>query len=224
MNYIDGDDLGNVYAKLSDDEKREIARDIVNIQNIVSTLPENHGYGHLTSYHDENYKTTWKDVILEHLDRSRCGIKENKIFDYNKVDKVEKLLERYHNYLTNVKPIPFLDDLSSKNVLINQGELSGVIDFDWICFGDKIYYVALTNMALISFGYETKYIDYLMEQMKASELEREVLKLYTLVFCVDFMAEKGMKFKDKVVEVSENQVERLNEVYEAMYSELIVTF
>lgn len=107
-------------------------------------------------------------------------------------------------------------------MLINQGKLSGVIDFDWICFGDKIYYVALTNMALISFGYDTKYIDYLMEQMKASELEREMLKLYTLVFCVDFMAEKGMEFKDQIVKVTENQVERLNKIYEEIYSEITI--
>jgi len=61
-------------------------------------------------------------------------------------------------------------------VLINQGKLSGVIDIDWICFGDRVYYVALTNMALMSLGYDTKYIDYLMDHMKASELEREILK------------------------------------------------
>lgn len=220
LSYIDGDDLGNVYVNLSDEEKRKIASDIVNIQNIVSTLPENRGYGYLSSYEDENYKKSWKEVILEHLHRSRCGIKENKIFDYKKVDKIEKLLKKYDDYLTAIKPIPFLDDLSSKNVLINQGKLSGVIDIDWICFGDRIYYVALTNMALISLGYDTKYINYLMDYMKASELEREILKLYTLIFCVDFMAEKGMKFKDEVVEVSEKQIERLNEVYEEIIKEM----
>lgn len=170
----------------------------------------------MTSYEDEEYKNSWKEVILEHLHRSRSRIKENKIFDYKKVDKVEKLLEKYDDYLNSIKPIPFLDDLSSKNVLINEGRLSGVIDVDWVCFGDKIYFVALANMALISLGYDTKYIDYLMDEMKASELEEEILKLYTLAFCVDFMSEKGMRFKDKVVEVSENEVKRLNEIYEEM--------
>jgi len=131
LNHIDGDDLGNVYADLSTEDKKDIARDIVNIQNVVATLPQNRGYGYLTSYDDKNYKKCWKDVILEHLDRSRNRIKENKIFDYKKVDKIEKLLDKYDEYLSAIKPIPFLDDLSSKNVLINEGKLSGVIDFDW---------------------------------------------------------------------------------------------
>lgn len=220
LNYIDGDDLGNIYADLSAYEKREIARDIVNIQNIVATLPENRGYGYLTSYNDENYKNSWKEVIEEHLNRSSYRIKENMIFDYTKVDKVEKLLEKYDNYFASIKPIPFLDDISSKNVLIKQGKLTGIIDIDEVCFGDKLYYVALSNMALMGLGYDTKYIDYLMDEMKASELEREILTLYTLVFCVDFMSEKGMKFKDEVVKVSENQIRHLNKIYEELYNKL----
>jgi len=32
LNYIDGDDLGNVYVDLSDDQKQEIAKRIVHIQ------------------------------------------------------------------------------------------------------------------------------------------------------------------------------------------------
>jgi fructosamine-3-kinase len=222
LNYIKGDDLGNVYAELSDEEKRAIAIDIVNIQDLVSTLPRNRGYGYLTSYEDKNYKKNWKEVILGHLNRSRHRIKENNIFDSWKIDKVEELLVQYEDYLASIKPIPFLDDLSTKNVLINQGELSGIIDFDWICFGDKIYYVALTNMALISLGYDTKYVDYLMEEMKASEIERKTLTLYTLIFCVDFMAEKGMKFKDEVVEVRKDEVAKLNKIYEELYSLLTV--
>lgn len=220
LNHIDGDDLGNVYADLSSEEKKGIAREIANIQNVVATLPQNRGYGYLTSYDDESYKKSWKEVILEHLERSRSRIKENKIFDYKKVDKIEELLDKYEEYLSTIKPIPFLDDLSSKNVLINEGELSGVIDFDWICFGDKIYVFALTNMALISLGYDTEYVDYLMEEIKASEAERETLRLYTLAFCVDFMGEKGMKFKDKVVKVSKEQIENLNMIYEEIYNEL----
>lgn len=222
LNYIDGDDLGNVYANLKESEKKDIARDIVKIQNTVATLPQNRGYGYLKTYEDNNYKNNWKEVIINHLTRSRNRIKENNIFEYTKVDKIEELLHKYDDYFINIKPIPFLDDLSSKNVLINQGKLSGIIDFDWICFGDKIYNIALTNMALIGLGYDTKYIGYLMEEMKSSEIEKEILKLYTLIFCTDFMGEKGMKFKDKIVKVNQNEIDLLNKVYEDLYSELTV--
>lgn len=223
LSYIEGEDLGNVYAALSDNEKRDIARQIINIQNTVAKLPQNRGYGYLVSYEDEKYKNSWKEVIIKHLERSRSRIKENKIFDYKKVDKIEELLAKYDEYFNDIRPIPFLDDISSKNVLINQGKLSGIIDFDWICFGDKIYNIALTNMALICLNYDTKYIDYLMEEIKATEQEREILKLYTIIFCVDFMGERGMKFNDKIIKVNQREVETLNKVYEELYYELLQT-
>lgn len=223
LKFIEGTDLGDVYYQLSDAEKRSIAKAIADIHNRVSKLPQNRGFGYLSSYEDENYKMSWKEVILEHLDRSRKRIKENKIFDIEKVDKVEILLDKYDYYLASIKPIPYLDDITTKNVLINQGQLSGVIDIDWICFGDIFYFVALTNMALIAMGYDTKYIDYLMGEMKATEAEREILKLYTLAFCVDFMSEKGMKFnRETAIKADEYEIKRLNEIYEEKYNELIL--
>lgn len=63
-----------------------------------------------------------------------------------------------------------------------------------------------------------------MEEMKASEIEREILILYTLIFCVDFMSEKGMKFKDKIIEVNKCEVEELNKIYEKMYRRLSANY
>jgi fructosamine-3-kinase len=221
LNYLEGEDLGIVYNILSDNEKMQLAKEIVAIQNRVSTLPENKGFGYLASYEDEGYKKSWKEVILEHLNRSRCRIKENKIFDYGKVDRIEALLEKYDDYLASIRPKPFLDDITTKNVLINQGKLSGIIDIDWLCFGDRLYNVALTNMALISMGYDTKYIDYLLDEMKSADNDIEILKLYTIIFCVDFMSEKGMRFnKNEIIKVSQNEVIKLNELYEKLYNEL----
>lgn len=40
---------------------------------------------------------------------------------------------------------------------------------------------------------------------------------------MDFMAEKGMKFKDKIVKVNQNEIELLNRFYEEMYNELIAS-
>lgn len=224
LNYIPGKDLGIVYGDLSDSQKQLIAKEIVNIQNKVATLPKNLGYGYLSSYEDKGYKNTWKEVILEHLQRSRTRIQENKIFDSRKVDQVEQLLERYDNYFSSIEPIPFLDDLSSKNVLVYEGNLSGIIDIDFVCFGDRLYNVGYTRMALMSLDYDTKYIDFMVYEMKLSSLEKEVLILYSLCFCVDFMGERGMKIKDKVIKVDEKEIKRLNGAYEKMYRELIGGF
>ena len=40
--------------------------------------------------------------------------------------------------LEAVPPLPFLDDLTTKNVLVDGGRLSGVVDVDVVCFGDPL--------------------------------------------------------------------------------------
>lgn len=47
------------------------------------------------------------------------------------------------------------DDISSKNLLMNNGKISGIIDIDWMGIGDKLTYVALTNMALLTWKRRT---------------------------------------------------------------------
>lgn len=222
LNFIEGKDLGDVYYKLTEEEKKKITSQLVAAQKRVEELPKNKGYGYVSSYDDENYKNTWKEVVLEHLDRSRKRIKENGIFDWKKVDTLENILSKYDEYFNKIEPIPFLDDVSTKNVIINNGELSGIIDLDWLCFGDKLYIIALTNMALISMGADTNYIKYWTEEIGITKEQEKVLNLYTLIFCLDFMGEKGMKFnKDEPIKVTADEIKRYSELYNVLLEKII---
>ena len=40
-----------------------------------------------------------------------------------------------------------------------------------------------------------------------------------LLYCVDFMGERGMQFGDKVVDVNETVVRRLNQIYDDLIIE-----
>jgi aminoglycoside phosphotransferase len=42
------------------------------------------------------------------------------------------------DYFDTLRPVCFLDDLTIKNVLVDDGELSGLIDFDTVCYGDPL--------------------------------------------------------------------------------------
>jgi aminoglycoside phosphotransferase (APT) family kinase protein len=47
-------------------------------------------------------------------------------------------------YFSSVQPTYFLDDLTSKNVIVQDGELRGLVDFDVVCYDDPLYWLALT--------------------------------------------------------------------------------
>ena len=105
---------------------------------------------------------------------------------------------------------PFLDDTTTKNVLISGGRLSGIVDVDVVCFGDRLFTPALTRMALLSRGYATDYIRYWCDELDLSGEQERILTLYTAHFCVGFLAELGQRFNKEAAEtVEDGMVERL---------------
>lgn len=207
--YIDGEDLGIVYPALSDDEKHAIAREVVRIQNIVGTME--------LKEIDDNW--SWKRFIQDTLDRARERIEKNGYFDTDKVERVWKMGESLQDYFRQIKPIAYLDDISTKNLLIQKGKVSGVIDIDWIGVGDKLTYIAMTNVALLHMDYDTDYVEHLLDEMHLDQTERRAFIYYSLLFCVDFMGERGMQFGDKKIEVNDTVIDRLNQIYDKLMTE-----
>lgn len=56
-------------------------------------------------------------------------------------------------------------------------------------------------------------------QMRVNDIEKKAFLFYTLMYCVDFMGERGMLFIDKTVEVNEQIIRRLNRIYDRLWDE-----
>lgn len=207
LSYIKGRDLGLVYTQLTDEDKRNIAKEVVHIQDRVALL----------ELEDIAPEWSWRTFIQEMLDRAEERIAKNGYFDTEKVERLRKQALQLDEYFSNIKPIAYLDDISSKNLIIHNGHISGIIDVDWIGIGDRLTYVALTNMALLNFEYDTDYVTYILEEMGPGTLQKRAFLFYTLLYCVDFMGERGMQFMDKTVEVNQHIVDRLNGIYKQLW-------
>ncbi len=209
LSYIDGKDIGLVYAQLKEEDKKAIAKEIVNIQNKVAALEL------------ENIAPdwSWRAFINYMLERAGKRIAQNGYFEVEKVERLWKQAEQFEEYFAGVKPVAYLDDISSKNLLIHNGRISGIIDIDWMGIGDRLTYVALTNMALLNMGYDIDYVIYILEEMQVNAIEKKAFWFYTLMYCVDFMGERGVQFMDKTVEVNEQIIRKLNGIYDRLWDE-----
>lgn len=205
--YIKGEDLGKVYHTLSDDDKKEIAKKVISIQRKVSEIHVLH-------------KPSWESQIQSLLCRAKERISANEYFDTSKVDTVEKLMPQFHAYFVNLHSVAYLDDISTKNLLVHNKRVSGIIDVDWLGCGDPLSFVALTHMALLDMQCDASYVNYLLAEMHISESEYKVFLFYTLLYCVDFMGERGMTFCGKSVEVNPEIIHKLNGIYEKVFAEL----
>lgn len=208
LSYIPGDDIGTVYDELNDDEKKQIAKEVVAIQRRVSRMD-------IATDRD----WTWNDFIDELLDRAHARIKRNRHFDTDKIHILKKLQQEIKEYLDAVRPTPYLDDISTKNLLIYGGKVSGIIDIDWIGLGDMLTFAALTRVALLNMDLDTKYADYLLDEIHPNEIEYKAFVFYCLLYCVDFMGERGMQFLDKEIPVNEGIVKRLNDIFDILMRE-----
>lgn len=155
LSYIRGDDIGNVYCKLNDSEKKQIAKEVVKIQRKVSRLDIH-----------ADMEWTWNCFVDKMLNRAEKRIKRKNYFDFNKIYIIKKLQQEIQEYLDKVPIAPYLDDISTKNLLIYEGNVSGIIDIDWIGFGDMLTFVALTRVSLLNMDLDTKYIDYLLDEIR----------------------------------------------------------
>ncbi|MBD5149061.1 MAG: aminoglycoside phosphotransferase family protein [Oscillibacter sp.] len=208
LSYIHGDDIGNVYCQLTDGEKKQIAKDVVEIQRKISRIDL-----------PTDAEWTWNRAVDEMLNRAEERIKRKQYFDIKRVSIVKNLRQEIQEYLDNVRPTPYLDDISTKNLLIYEGKLSGIIDIDWIGLGDMLTFAAMTKVALLNMDLDTRYVDYLLDEIHPNVIEYKAFIFYCLVYCVDFMGERGMRFLDKTIPVNESIIKRLNDIFDTLMEE-----
>ena len=216
MTYILGKDLGEIYHTLDDLQKCTIVKSLVGIQKKISTLPPNKEYGY--GYNSFN---TWIEFLESLIERSRKRITKNNVFDTVVCDNVFAAIDVQKDYLMNVEPLAFLDDITTKNVLVQSGKLVGIVDVDEICYGDSLLTVGLTNMSLLAMKSDTKYIDFWLDELQATSSQRKAVMLYTLLYCIDFMGEQGMTFdNDNTVVVSSEKVMLLKSIFHNLLDSL----
>jgi hypothetical protein len=103
---------------------------------------------------------------------------------------VRVTLDRSERRLEAIEPICFLDDLTTKNVIVHDGILHGVVDFDVVCYGDPMYWLALTQVAIMQdVGTRGRfYVDELTRLWNPSAFEWANLALYSALHAAEFLS------------------------------------
>ena len=98
-------------------------------------------------------------------------------------------MQRFEAYFRAVPSTCFLDDITVKNVIIQHGELQGLVDFDCVCYGDPLYWLALTATGVVS-DVGTRELFYVEELKRLWELtveQEQIFALYSAAMSLDFI-------------------------------------
>jgi aminoglycoside phosphotransferase (APT) family kinase protein len=217
LEQLAGTDLSEIYQTLTSSEKLEIVSEVVRIREKVSVLPEAGGFGFAYSYEESPAYRTWEGAVLAILERAQQRMSNFGHPGGSYVERARRILSRYGAYFGSVRPVPFLDDTTTKNVLVEQGRLTGVVDVDQLCFGDPLLTVGLTQTALLANGLDVDYVQHWMNLLRLNKQLRQVVDAYSLLFCVDFMSELGQRFnKENQPEIDAEKFVRLKSVFETL--------
>jgi hypothetical protein len=144
---LPGKDLILVYEELDAHQKQRLAAEVCRIQQRALALERGAGYGFKRLPDDPGLRS-WAEVIEQSLCRSRRRLEQAKILASRVVDEVARHAQLLQPYFARIEPLPFLDDVTTKNVLVHHGVLSGIVDVDWICYGDPLFTLALTRASV----------------------------------------------------------------------------
>jgi aminoglycoside phosphotransferase len=217
LEQLPGSDLYQIYQTLTSPEKLEIVSEVVRIREKVSVLPEAHGFGFAYSYSESPGYRSWKAAVLGILERAQKRMSHSGHPGVAYVPRARQALGRYETYFAGVRPVPFLDDTTTENVLVDQGRFTGVVDVDQLCFGDSLLTLGLTKMALHANASDVDYVEHWMNLLGLNNELRQVVDAYTLLFCVDFMSELGQRFnKEEQPEIDVQKLTRLESVFETL--------
>jgi aminoglycoside phosphotransferase len=189
---LPGTDLGAVMANLTSAQLERIAIGVSRAQAITAKTASAGRYGY-AALPEQAPHSAWSQVLEANLDRSRRRIASARLFDPTLVDVVQTALTSRRDQIDRIEPIPFLHDTTTKNVIVTpDGNLSGIVDVDDLCFGDPRYPAALTLAVLLAYGGPIEYVSAWLRH--AEKPDDPTFRLYVALFLLDLMAEHGHLF------------------------------
>jgi len=183
-----GRDLGYELASMTPVQMDAVAKAVMDAQSCVSSLPSAGGYGYV-GIDEPGNRTTWDDVLDDIMVLSERTLAPH--FALTGA-RVREALESEQHYFASVSPTCFLDDLTTKNVIVDAGELTGFVDFDCVCYGDPLLHLGLTQTAVTSDADERSlhYVHALFELASLTAGERRIVDLYSALFGVEFLRDR----------------------------------
>ncbi|GCE23500.1 phosphotransferase family protein [Dictyobacter kobayashii] len=183
---IAGRDLRYELSSMTHAQMTQLATQIVAFQRKVIALPAGSGYGYVALGGHGPYQS-WYQLIEDTVTRPLSVVRQGPLGE--KVPDPWQKIARFETYLRHVPPTCFLDDLTIKNVLVQDGELQGIVDFDCVCYGDPLFTISLTQTGIVSDVGEHGlfYIEELCRLWNVTEQQRQIINFYSAIHTIDFL-------------------------------------
>ena len=183
---LPGRDLRFALPGMTPAQMADVAARVAALQRAVTGLPPGRGYGFVPLGARGPYPT-WAALVDRDLERGLAAAAG--ALAPTLAGALRDAAERHRVHLAGVPPVCFLDDATTKNVLVRRGRLAGIVDLDAVCYGDPLYWLALTETAVLADVGEAgrPYLEALTRAWPEGQARRPVVALYAAVHGLDFL-------------------------------------
>jgi aminoglycoside phosphotransferase (APT) family kinase protein len=186
---LPGVDLGRAMRGLSEATLAAIAGKVADAQRLTAAFPTAGRYGYAATGEAAPH-ASWSAAISGILDRARSRIVAASVFDLSAVEALDWIVLAARTELDGFAATPFLHDATTRNVIVTlDGDFSGIVDVDDLCFGDPRLAAALTQASIDVFQKPNAYVGHWLAA--SGGVEDRVFHLYVALFLIDFMGEIG---------------------------------
>ena len=222
---LPGMDIGQVVSTLTDLQLVNIAKNIAEISKKLSTLPTNGKYGWVGG--EDPLYDSWTDI----MQKMRTDIIErnNKtgVIGSKYISIVDKILEKFKSYFDKMPSTFYYDDMCSKNVLIHDGNFSGIVDLDTMAYGDPLEGIGRIMASWYGTEYGKVYSDAVIAEMKLSDAQKEVVAVYAVLNRIYWLSEHGIQWNENTTtNINKEAVEKDKKIIDILWKSLqdICTF
>jgi len=184
MHRAPGDDLCNVYKDLPASTKQKLAQQMASIHRKTEALALGSQYGFATNYEQGDEYKSWYEFLLARIDLCKQILDKTTSFPQDTISKILAVANNLQADLLAVTAKPFMWDTSERNVMIDHDRITAIIDVDNMCFGDPLFVLALTYVALESLGLDTIYPDAWAKLLILDHNAQLRLQFYRLFYTV----------------------------------------
>ena len=191
---IEGQDLGGVIEKLTDAQLRKLAQEIALIFKKVKTIPAGNRFGIIWGGGENELSDTWTQRMRIWIDESWSRGKKTGVIDDGIFVLIENLYNKYKSYFDSVKPVTYYGDICSKNVMIKNGEFSGLVDLDGLTQGDPLEAIGRIKLSWYGTHYGEFYTKAIINELGLGAKERKLVLVYALINKISWACENGIQF------------------------------
>ena len=220
LSKLEGKDINEVIRTLNDEQLRSIAKEIANVFRRLREVPNNGKFGVLWG-DDKDLVDSWAGEV-----RRMTGVvlgwgRKTGVLNDELQNVLEWINKEYADYFNKIKPLTYFGDICAKNVMINEGKFSGLVDLDALAQGDHLEAIGRIKASWYGTHYGQVYSDAVMDALNLSAEQRKLVTMYALLNRVFWTCENGVQFNQNTSrKVDQARMKQDKAVVHALNAEL----